>query len=192
MKIASAKFIKGITGTADILYDGKFQVAFIGRSNVGKSTLINSLVTNRSLARTSSTPGKTIRIDFFLINNKFYFVDFPGYGYAKTSKDKREKLRKMILWYLLYSEVKNRLVIQIIDAKVGITAFDRDTLDIFHKQNINHLIIANKVDNLKMNIRAKQLQQIKEDCGNSPVIAFSSKINIGKAELTNSLNPYLS
>src|SRR3989338_837689 len=105
MKIISAKFVKGINGTDDILYDEKFQVAFLGRSNVGKSTLINSLTMRRNLARSSSTPGKTIRMDFFLINNDLYFVDFPGYGFAERSLEKREKLGKMILWYLRFSEV---------------------------------------------------------------------------------------
>ena len=192
MKIVSAKFVKGITGTADILYDGKFQVAFIGRSNVGKSTLINSLVNKKHLARTSSTPGQTTGMDFFLINDKFYFVDFPGYGYAKLSGDKREKLRKMILWYLLYSEVKNRLVILILDAKVGITDFDRDTLDTFAEHKINHLIIANKIDNLKINIREKQLDTIKSQCPASSLIAYSSKLRTGRPELLDNLNQYIS
>ena len=192
MKIISAKFVKGITGTADILYDGKFQVAFIGRSNVGKSTLINSLVNKKHLARTSSHPGQTIRMDFFLINDKFYFVDFPGYGYAKLSGDKREKLRKMILWYLLYSEVKNRLVILILDAKVGITDFDRDTLDTFAEHKIKHLIIANKIDNLKINIREKQLETIKSQCPASLLIAYSAKLRTGRPELLESLNRYIS
>ncbi|OGG18290.1 ribosome biogenesis GTP-binding protein YsxC [Candidatus Gottesmanbacteria bacterium RIFCSPHIGHO2_02_FULL_40_24] len=192
MKIISAKFVKGITGTADILYDGKFQVAFIGRSNVGKSTLINSLVNKKHLARTSSHPGQTIRMDFFLINDKFYFVDFPGYGYAKLSGDKREKLRKMILWYLLYSEVKNRLVILILDAKVGITDFDRNTLDTFAEHKINHLIIANKIDNLKINIREKQFDTIKSQCPASALIAYSSKLRTGRPELLESLNRYIS
>ena len=191
MKIVSAKFIKGITGTDDILYDGRFQVAFIGRSNVGKSTLINSLVTSRHLARTSSTPGQTIRMDIFLINEKFYFVDFPGYGYAKMSLDRREKLRKMILWYLMYSEVKERAVVLIIDSKVGITDFDRQALDILSEQKINHIMIANKVDNLKINIRGKQLELIRDEYPDSQVIAYSTKMNKGKSELINRLSTYI-
>jgi len=150
MNIISARFIKGIIGTNDILYDGKFQVAFLGRSNVGKSTLINSLTNKKNLARSSMSPGKTIRMDFFLINNQFYFVDFPGYGYAKHSRDKREKLAKMMLWYLLESKVYNRLVVLIVDAKVGITPDDTDMLRIIRENNIDYIIVANKVDKLKM------------------------------------------
>lgn len=183
MKIKSAKFIKGIIGTDPILYDGKFQIAFLGRSNVGKSTLINSLTGRNNLTRTSSSPGKTIRMDFFLINDTFYFVDFPGYGYAKRSLDRLEKLAKMILWYLLYSEVKKRLVILIIDAKVGITAFDADMLKILREENIDHMIVANKVDNLKMGQKEKQLASIRSQYKHSGVISYSSKQKQGREDL---------
>ena len=146
----SAEFIKGIIGTNDILYDGKFQVAFIGRSNVGKSSLINSLVMKKNLARSSSKPGKTIRLDFFLINNKFYFVDLPGYGYSKVSDKRHDELRKMILWYFLYAGVKERIAVMIIDAKIGLTELDEEMIDILKENKINFVIVANKIDKLKM------------------------------------------
>jgi len=111
MNITSAEFVKGIKGTDKILYDGKLQVAFVGRSNVGKSSLINSLVNRNNLARSSSQPGKTVRLDFFLINNSFYFVDLPGYGFAKFSQEKHEDIRKMMLWYLEYSEVERPFIV---------------------------------------------------------------------------------
>lgn len=191
MNIHAAKFIKGIIGTDEILYNGKFQVAFLGRSNVGKSTLINSLTKNHHLARSSSTPGKTIRMDFFLINEEFYFVDFPGVGYAKRSFDKREKLSKMILWYLLYSEVKNRLAVLIIDAKVGITKFDLDLLKTFHETHINYIIVANKVDNLKESQKEKQLAQIRLGYKNAEIIPFSSKLNYGREQLMERISAYM-
>ena len=191
MRITSARFVKGITGTNDILYDGRFQIAFIGRSNVGKSTLINSLAGRKHMARTSSSPGQTIRMDFFLINEMFYFVDFPGYGYAKTSADKREKLRKMILWYLMYSKVKNRLIILITDANVGITDFDRDSLDIIREQKLPHIIIANKADKLKMSEREPKLNAIREVSKDSLTIAYSAKENSGRAILLDNLNRFL-
>lgn len=174
MNITSAKFVKGIIGTDDLLYDGKFQVAFMGRSNVGKSSLINSLTGKDGLARSSSSPGKTIRMDFFLINDTFYFVDFPGYGYAKRSRDARDTLEKMMLWYLLYSEVKNRLIVLIIDAKVGITAYDQEMIKRLREYHIDHIIVANKVDNLRRGQRDKKL---------SEVIAYSSKEKFGRDEL---------
>lgn len=174
MNITSAKFIKGIIGTDDLLYDGKFQVAFMGRSNVGKSSLINSLTGKDGLARSSASPGKTIRMDFFLINDTFYFVDFPGYGYAKRSRDKRDTLERMMLWYLLYSEVKNRLIVLIIDAKVGITAYDQEMVKRLREYHIDHIIVANKVDNLRRGQRDKKLNE---------VIAYSSKEKFGRGEL---------
>lgn len=191
MNIKSAEFIKGIIGTDDILYDGKIQVAFLGRSNVGKSTLINSLTKRNNLARSSSNPGKTIRMDFFLINNEFYFVDFPGYGYARHSSEKRGKLAKMILWYLLYSEVKNRLVILIIDAKIGMTAYDRDMLKILRQQHIDHIIVANKADNLKMGQKEKQLSNIRSLYKYSEIILYSSKEKYNHEELSKKISSYL-
>jgi len=192
MKIKSAVFVKGILGTDEILNNGIFQVAFLGRSNVGKSTLINSLTKRKNLARSSSNPGRTIRLDFFLINNSFYFVDFPGYGYAKHSSEKREKLAKMILWYLMYSEIKNRLVILIIDAKVGLTPSDADMLKTLYEYQINHIIVANKVDNLRMGQKDKQLLKIREECRNSEVIPYSSRKNHQGFDLMKRISSYIS
>ncbi len=182
MNIPSAKFIKGIIGTDNLLYDGKFQVAFMGRSNVGKSSLINSLTGKDKLARSSSSPGKTIRMDFFLINNSYYFVDFPGYGYAKRSREERDTLEKMMLWYLLFSEVKNRLVVLVIDAKVGVTAFDQKLIKRLRETNTNYLIVANKMDKRGRQEKNKQLAQ---------VIAYSSKKNYGRDELLKKISGYI-
>lgn len=191
MNISSAKFIKGIIGTDDVLYDTKFQVAFLGRSNVGKSTLINSLTRHKYLARSSLHPGKTVRMDFFLINDLFYFVDFPGYGYAKHSFDKREKLAKMILWYLMYSEVKNRLVILVIDVKVGITAFDQDVIKTLLEFKIDYIIVANKIDNLDRNQINIQLNILQKQYSRSDIITYSSVKKVGRDELLCRISSYL-
>ena len=191
MKIKSATFVKGIIGSDEILFNGIFQVSFLGRSNTGKSTLINSLTMRKNLARSSLSPGKTIRMDFFLINDSFYFVDFPGYGYAKHSSQKREKLAKMILWYLMYSEIKNRLVILVIDAKVGITPYDADMLKTFHEHHINHIIVANKVDNLQMGQKEKQLMNIQREYQNSEVIPYSSKQKYQGGDLMRRISSYI-
>src|SRR5690348_5438618 len=114
-KEITASYVKSIQGTDKILFDGKPQVTFLGRSNVGKSSLINALV-GKELARSSSRPGKTVNIDFFLINGSSYFVDLPGYGYAKISKDEHLHFRKMIAWYLFSSGVKHKLVVLIVDS----------------------------------------------------------------------------
>lgn len=191
MNITSAKFIKGIIGTDDLLYDGKFQVAFMGRSNVGKSSLINSLTGMDTLARSSSSPGKTIRMDFFLINDTFYFVDFPGYGYAKRSREARDTLEKMMLWYLLFSEVKNRLIVLIIDAKVGVTAFDQEMIKRLRESNIDHIVAANKIDNVGRAQKDKQLALIRDTYKPTDVLAYSSKEKYGKDELMKKISGYI-
>ncbi|MDP2632924.1 MAG: ribosome biogenesis GTP-binding protein YihA/YsxC [Candidatus Curtissbacteria bacterium] len=192
MNIKSAAFVKGVIGSNEILVNGKFQVAFLGRSNVGKSTLINSLTRKKNLAHSSLSPGKTIRMDFFLINDSFYFVDFPGYGYAKHSYQKREKLAKMILWYLMYSEIKNRLVILVIDVKVGLTPYDADMLKTFHEHHINYIIVANKMDNLRMGQKEKQIINLQQEYPNSEVIPYSSKQKYQGFELIRRISSYIS
>jgi GTP-binding protein len=165
MKIQSAEFIKGLRGEDEILADGKSQVAFIGRSNVGKSSVINSLVNRRDLARSSSKPGKTVEINFFLINKDFYLVDLPGYGYAKTSLEERDNLRKLIYWYLLYANVDQKKIVLIIDAKVGPTDQDLEILRRLSEAEKNIVIIANKVDKLKSSEKVKQLASIQKLVG---------------------------
>ena len=91
MRIIKAEFLKSVASGKNIINDNKEMIAFVGRSNVGKSSLLNFLVNNKNLARTSSTPGRTRLINYFLINNEFYFVDLPGYGFAKGSKEESDK-----------------------------------------------------------------------------------------------------
>lgn len=190
-KINSAIFKKSVIGTDKILYDGKFQIVFTGRSNVGKSSLINSLTGNKNLAESSSHPGKTKRLNFFLINNKFYFVDIPGYGYAEVSAEKHDDIRKMVLWYLLYSKIKNRLVVLIIDAKVGPTSFDFEMFNILTDNNIDFLIVINKIDKLKMSEKERQLKNIHDKFPNSVVVTYSTITKGGKTELTKTIFNYL-
>src|SRR5690242_9122171 len=100
MKITSAEFVKSAFDRAHWLSDGRPEIAFLGRSNVGKSSLLNSLLLRKGLARTSNTPGRTQSINFFLVNERFYFADLPGYGYAKVSKTMRSDWGKMAEQYL--------------------------------------------------------------------------------------------
>ncbi len=103
MQITSSKFMRGINGTDELLDDGTPQVALIGRSNVGKSSIVNSLTKQKALARTSDTPGLTQEINIYSINNKFYLLDLPGYGFAKVPERIRESLQKLNWWYLFDS-----------------------------------------------------------------------------------------
>ena len=144
MKINSAIFIKGIRGTNAITQDGIPEIAFVGRSNVGKSSIINRLCNKKDLVKVSNKPGKTTEINFFLISNKFYFVDLPGYGYAKVSPEEKESIQKLIIWYLTSPEVSPFKVVLILDAKVGVTAFDKQMIEILQEQSTRTLLWPTK------------------------------------------------
>src|SRR4051812_34690918 len=124
MKIVSAEFIKSSFDRLHWTTDGLPEIAFLGRSNVGKSSLINSLLQRKGLARTSNTPGRTQSINFFLINERFYFVDLPGYGYAKVSKTMRADWGKMAEEYLADRQ-ELALSIQLVDSRHKPTELDR-------------------------------------------------------------------
>ncbi len=177
--IRSATFIKGIRGTDDIVTDGRKQIAFVGRSNVGKSSLLNALTLQNGLARVGKKPGKTTEINFYLINNEFYFVDLPGYGYARTSHDEREKIRKMILWYLTRSGVASLTVALVIDSVVGLTGFDRDMIQILTAGRIPSIVIANKIDKFKPMQRERQVSALQKEIPGVDVIPFSTKTRQG-------------
>jgi GTP-binding protein len=177
------EFVKGITGTDDILGDTRRQVAFVGRSNVGKSSVINTLV-GQKIARPSSTPGKTRELNFFLVNKKVYFVDLPGYGYAKLSQKAREKLRKHIVWYLFESEAPLSHVVIIFDAQVGLKDFDREVIRELYKQQIEAVLVANKSDKLTQKKRSALEKKLREEgVRDEELVWFSAKTGKGKGEL---------
>ena len=182
MEIKSAEFIKGILGTNEILDDDRLQVAFMGRSNVGKSSVINSLVNRKDLVKSGSMPGKTRQINFFLINQKVYFVDLPGYGFMKASLKDREKARKMLLWYLFRSQINFKRVILIIDSKIGITKFDQEMLDLLDQNECSVILVANKIDKLKKSQLNKQIQIIQKQT-NKEIVPYSAKTHQGREEL---------
>lgn len=184
MKITSAKFIKGIVGPDPIFLSDMPQIAFVGRSNAGKSSLINSLLGRRELVKTSSMPGKTRQINYFLINEGFYFADLPGYGFARISQADREKLKDLILWYLLQTKIQNRKTVLIIDAKVGMSATDMELLDAMRARRRGEVIIvANKIDRLNQKARAAVLRDISEFAEDLEIYPYSSKTGEGKEKL---------
>jgi len=183
MEIKTAHFVKGITGTDPILTDGIPHIAFIGRSNVGKSSVINSLTGKRGLVKSSGKPGKTQEANFFLINKKIYFVDLPGYGFAKLPEKKREKLRKLIIWYLTYSGVIHKKVVLIIDARVGMTALDQEMLTILKECGSVFLVVANKVDALKSSERFAKERTLTAQVPDDAILFYSAKNHEGKKKL---------
>lgn len=183
MEIRSAEFVKGIIGTDDVLVDGTPQIAFVGRSNVGKSSVINSLVNRKDLVKSSSTPGKTQEVNFFLVNKEAYFVDLPGYGFAKVPEKRREKLRKLILWYLAESGGQIHKVVLIIDAKVGPSKFDIEMLELLRELRHPVMVILNKSDKLKRNDRQKQVKKIGEQLECDNLFLYSAKTKEGREGL---------
>ena len=183
MNITSAIFVKGLVGDDEILNDGKDQVAFIGRSNVGKSSVINSLVNKKDLARTSSFPGRTQEINVFLINKDFYLVDLPGYGFAKGSKEMQENLQRLIYWYLLDSHYEQKKVVLIIDANVGATNNDMEMLFSLKDQGKNVIVVANKIDKINKTALPKRLKELQAFIGKYTIIPYSAEKKIGVTEL---------
>ena len=161
MKITQAKFITGVVGEQAVMYDGTPHVAFIGRSNVGKSSTLNSILERRKLVKTGRTPGKTREINFFEIATdiaqKSYFVDLPGYGYAKLSKTDRQKLENLIRWYISHPQSDVHLIVLIIDAKAGLTLFDKEMIQLMQKSNRDYILAINKIDKLNQ----KDINQLK-------------------------------
>lgn len=190
MKITSAEFVKSAFAKKDWTTDGKSEIAFLGRSNVGKSSLINSLLQRKGLARTSNTPGRTQSLNYFLINEKFYFVDLPGYGYAKVSKTMRHDWGRMAEEYLS-DRPELALFIQLVDARHEPTPLDRQLNEwlIFHGRS--HLVVATKSDKLSSIKLKKSLAEIQQELSESKVIAYSATTGKGRdqvwAEIQNAL-----
>ncbi|MBP6885927.1 MAG: YihA family ribosome biogenesis GTP-binding protein [Candidatus Pacebacteria bacterium] len=183
MNITSATFSRGIIGTDDIIYDGKRQIAFVGRSNVGKSSLINALTGQDDLVKVGKKPGKTTEINFFLINSTFYFVDLPGYGYAQLAPVEREKIRKRMLWYVMESGAHPSLVVIVLDARVGCTEFDQEMMQVLRDQQQPFVIAANKIDKLNQKDLSHQLTAITASAQGATVVACSTTHEKGIREL---------
>lgn len=178
--------LETVCGITSVLpQNDKMEVAFAGKSNVGKSSLINALMNRKSYARTSSQPGKTQTINFYNINEMLYFVDLPGYGYAKVSKETKEKWGKLIERYLLKSE-QLRIVFLLIDIRHEPSANDRDMYEwiVFH--GYNPIIIATKLDKINRSQVQKHVKMIREGVNavkGTPIIPFSSQTKQGRDEI---------
>jgi len=136
------------------------EYAFIGRSNVGKSSLINSITNRKELARISSTPGKTQTLNYFLVNQEWYLVDLPGYGYAKISKSKRKKWKQMIERYLLFRP-NLYCVFSLIDSRLDLQKIDIDFLNWLGDSKVPFVIAYTKIDKVKKTLRDAQIKKIQ-------------------------------
>ncbi len=161
------------------------EVAFAGKSNVGKSSMINALMNRKSLARTSSQPGKTQTINFYKVNGEIYFVDLPGYGYAKTSLEVKEKWGKMIERYLKKSKVL-KCVFLLVDIRHEPSANDKMMYEWILYQGYEPVIIATKLDKIKRSQIDKQVKCVREGLGakkDTKIIPFSAETKQGRDEL---------
>jgi GTP-binding protein len=186
MKIKSATFMRGVKGDNDILDDGLPQIAFIGRSNAGKSSVINSLTNIKGLARTSTTAGLTRELNVFMINKAVYFIDLPGYGFAKGNMEFLQKINKLVFWYLFDSQHSPKVVL-IIDAEIGMTESDQGMLESLEERGLEIVVVANKVDKIRKSYYLNQLKKIKEQFSGHLVIPFSSVTKVGVSELSEEL-----
>ncbi len=170
------------------------QIAFSGRSNVGKSSLINTLLGRKSLARVSSAPGKTITINFYEVDKKLYLADLPGYGFAKRSPEDKRKWSSLTDGYFTSNRNIDRvaLIIQLIDSRVGPTKDDEMMLDFMSQSELPYVVVATKVDKLNATERKKNLAAIAAHplIEGVPVIPFSSLKGEGKEELWKTIFKY--
>ncbi|MEK7644605.1 MAG: ribosome biogenesis GTP-binding protein YihA/YsxC [Patescibacteria group bacterium] len=184
MQIKNAVFIKGVVGTDRIFEDGTPQCVILGRSNVGKSSVINSLTNQKKLARVSSFKGSTQEINIFLINKAFYLVDLPGYGFANVSKEMRLQIQKMMNWYLYKSGYNFHKLILVIDADIGPTKDDMEVLANLKDKTKNIIIVANKIDKIKKTAYEDRLKNLRESFSQYKVIPYSASKKTGVIELT--------
>lgn len=182
MRVTSAEFVKSAFSEKDWPRDGRPEVAFMGRSNVGKSSMINSLLGVRGLARTSSTPGRTQSLNYFLINDRFYFVDLPGYGYARAPREVRESWGEFVTDYLAKREPLV-LSIHIVDSRHEPTKLDmqlREWLTVYAKPRV---VVATKSDKLSNNELRKNLERARRALSVERVIAYSAAMGRGREEV---------
>ncbi|MBR1599243.1 MAG: YihA family ribosome biogenesis GTP-binding protein [Lachnospiraceae bacterium] len=183
IKSAQLETVCGITST--LPRNDKIEIAFAGKSNVGKSSLINGLLNRKALARTSGTPGKTQTINFYNINDSFYFVDLPGYGYAKVSQKEREKWGKMIERYLNNSE-KLMLVFLLVDIRHEPSANDKLMYDWIIESGFSPVVIATKLDKIKRSQLQKNVSVIRKALGmesDDIIFPFSAVTKQGRDEI---------
>ena len=184
MKIKKVRLYKTVYVPENLPQTPYREVAFVGRSNVGKSSLLNTLANNFKLARVSSEPGKTRSVNFFLVNDRFFLVDLPGYGFAKVPLKEQKRWRELIEAYLKGRDTL-RGVFLLVDSRVGPTEKDIQMKEWLDFYGIPYVIVATKVDKLKAAERQKLERKVMEGFGDRSlkVIPFSAKTREGRVDL---------
>lgn len=185
MNLHNAEFVRSVTSVADCPKDGLPQVAFAGKSNVGKSSVINKLLLRKNFARVGEAPGKTTHINFFRIDNKIYLVDLPGYGYAKVPMHEKERWGKLMEKYFAAEDTID-LGVMIVDARHKPTANDVTMAEYFKASGKPFVVVANKMDKLKKSEVEPNLACIRETLTLSEdveLIPFSAETGLGRETL---------
>ena len=193
MKVTSVEFVKNVAGLDQIPNQRLPEIAFAGRSNVGKSSLLNRLVNRKKIALISKKPGKTRLLNYYMVNEKFYFVDLPGYGFARVSQEMQEKWGELIESYLKKSRYL-RAVVVITDSRHGLTEKDSDMIQFLRFFNIPFILVATKTDKLSSNRIAAGIAQTRKKLSEHDsldIFPFSSVTGRGKNELWNAILNYL-
>ena len=184
MRIHSAEFVVGAVGDKGSPTDGLPEVAFAGRSNVGKSSLINRLVQRRNLAFTSSTPGRTQQLNYYRVDDRLYLVDLPGYGYVRGGVDLRRNLGRLVETYLANREALQAVVL-LIDARHGPTELDLQMVDTLKSGGRPFLLVLTKADKLSRGKLDRQVSRLEEEghLADLPYLPFSSETGLGRGDL---------
>jgi GTP-binding protein len=193
VRIDTAEFVRSAHLSDQFVRDDRPEVAFVGRSNVGKSSLLNRLLGRQGLARTSSTPGRTQAVNYFLVNGRFWFVDLPGYGYAKAARERRQEWAALIERY--FEERGDDLqVVLLVDGKVGATDLDAQAYEFLASRVPKLAVVATKIDQVPRGKRRASLDGIRRRLGSSeemPLIPFSARSGEGVGELWRELSPHV-
>jgi len=182
VKVIEAEFVASAFSPRDFPPAGLSEIVFAGRSNVGKSSLINRLVEKRNLARTSSTPGKTQSINFYRVNRSLHFVDLPGYGYAKVPKSVGRHWKKLVEAYFR-SRPGIVLVLHLVDARLRLTPLDQELAQWLCHLGFPTMVVATKADKLSGNERSSQLRALSISFEGVPVLLSSAVTGIGCKEI---------
>jgi GTP-binding protein len=191
VKVSSVRFVKSALEQADFPRDQLAEIAFAGRSNVGKSRLLNTLVSLRGLARISSSPGRTQAINFFRVGDDTYFVDLPGYGYAKVPKRIRESWKGLVESYLS-NRPQLRLVLLLVDCRIPPTPDDVLMKQWLDHYGIAHVVIMTKADKLSRSQLNRSADTAGETLGTNDPIPFSALTGLGKKAILNRIQTTIS
>jgi GTP-binding protein len=193
VKVESAEFVKSAHASGDFVRDGRPEVAFVGRSNVGKSSLMNRLLGRKGLARVSSTPGRTRSVNYFLVNRRLWFVDLPGYGYAKAGKQERREWAELADSYFR-GPGPRPLVVMLVDGKVGATPLDAQAWEYLRSLGSPVLVVATKIDRVPRGRRVameKGVGAALQLDGRVPLIPVSAHSGEGMKELWSAVAHHL-